>query len=89
MESNQPNPAFYHAPIMVEEVLSLLQPARGGVFVDGTLGGGGHSEAILNLLPADGRLFGIDRDRDALAAAEGGSPPSRTGSPPSTATSFT
>ncbi|MBQ7755362.1 MAG: 16S rRNA (cytosine(1402)-N(4))-methyltransferase, partial [Clostridia bacterium] len=41
MESNQPNPAFYHAPIMVEEVLSLLQPARGGVFVDGTLGGGG------------------------------------------------
>ena len=35
MESNQPNPAFYHAPIMVEEVLSLLQPARGGVFVDG------------------------------------------------------
>ena len=71
MESNQPNPAFYHAPIMVEEVLSLLQPARGGVFVDGTLGGGGHSEAILNLLPADGRLFGIDRDRDALAAAEG------------------
>ena len=71
MESNQPNPAFYHAPIMVEEVLSLLQPARGGVFVDGTLGGGGHSEAILNLLPADGRLFGIDRDRDALVAAEG------------------
>ena len=71
MESNQPNPAFYHAPIMVEEVLSLLQPARGGVFVDGTLGGGGHSEAILNLLPDDGRLFGIDRDRDALAAAEG------------------
>ena len=71
MESNQPNPAFYHAPIMVEEVLSLLQPARGGVFVDGTLGGGGHSEAILKLLPADGRLFGIDRDRDALVAAEG------------------
>ncbi len=65
METN----AFHHVPIMVREVLSLLAPERGGVFVDGTLGGGGHAEAVLNALPEDGRLFGIDRDDEALAAA--------------------
>lgn len=59
----------YHAPIMVEEVLSLLAPGRGGVYVDGTLGGGGHSEAILRLLPPGGRLYGIDRDAEAIAEA--------------------
>ena len=63
------NGGFHHVPIMVREVTDLLRPERGGVFVDGTLGGGGHSEAILNLLPADGRLFGIDRDEEALRAA--------------------
>ena len=60
---------FSHTPIMVSEVLSLLEPARGGVFVDGTLGGGGHAEAVLNALPESGRLYGIDRDEDALKAA--------------------
>ena len=60
---------FSHTPIMVSEVLSLLEPARGGVFVDGTLGGGGHAEAVLNALPESGRLYGIDRDDDALKAA--------------------
>ncbi len=63
------NGGFHHVPIMVREVTDLLWPERGGIFVDGTLGGGGHSEAILNLLPADGRLFGIDRDEMALRAA--------------------
>ena len=61
--------AFHHVPIMVREVTDLLQPERGGVFVDGTLGGGGHSEAILRLLPETGRLIGIDRDETALRAA--------------------
>ena len=61
--------AFHHVSIMVREVTDLLMPARGGLFVDGTLGGGGHSEAILKLLPPEGRLIGIDRDRTALAAA--------------------
>ena len=59
----------YHAPIMVEEVLTLLAPGRGGVFVDGTLGGGGHAEAVLNMLPSGSRLFGIDRDGEAIAEA--------------------
>ncbi|MEL7602776.1 MAG: 16S rRNA (cytosine(1402)-N(4))-methyltransferase RsmH [Bacillota bacterium] len=59
----------YHAPIMVSEILSLLQPERGGVFVDGTLGGGGHAQAVLERLPAGGRLYGIDRDGEAIAEA--------------------
>lgn len=60
---------FHHVPIMVSEVLTLLEPARGGIFVDGTLGGGGHAEAVLSAMPESGRLFGIDRDDEALKAA--------------------
>lgn len=61
--------ASYHIPIMLEQVVNLLEPERGGVFVDGTLGGGGHARALLERLPAGSRLFGIDRDTDALSAA--------------------
>jgi 16S rRNA (cytosine1402-N4)-methyltransferase len=58
----------YHVPVMVEEVLGYLQPARGGVFLDGTLGGGGHAEAVLEA--ADGvRVIGVDRDPEALREA--------------------
>ena len=60
---------FSHTPIMVAEIMAILEPQRGGVFVDGTLGGGGHAEAVLSALPEDGRLYGIDRDSDALKAA--------------------
>ena len=59
---------FHHVPIMLPEVMELLKPERGGLFVDGTLGGGGHSEGILSRL-SDGRLYGIDRDGNAIAAA--------------------
>ena len=59
---------FHHIPIMLKKVLELLAPERGGIFVDGTLGGGGHSEGILKRL-TDGRLYGIDRDGEAIAAA--------------------
>ncbi len=61
---------FKHVPIMLAEVLALLRPERGGLFVDGTLGGGGHALAVLEKLPEDGRLVGIDRDGDAIAAAK-------------------
>ena len=64
-----PAPDCYHVPIMVNEVLGLLAPERGGIFVDGTLGGGGHSEAILKALSEGGRLYGIDRDADAIEEA--------------------
>lgn len=63
------NETVYHVPIMASEVLSFLQPERGGIFVDGTLGGGGHAEAVLKALPEGGRLIGIDRDEEALASA--------------------
>ena len=59
----------YHAPIMVQEVLALLQPERGGIYIDGTLGGGGHAAAVLKSLPAGSRLYGIDRDPEAIAEA--------------------
>ena len=54
---------------MLPQVLSLLRPERGGTYVDGTLGGGGHSLGILRSLPAGGILFGIDRDGEAIAEA--------------------
>ena len=66
---NDINTSSYHTPIMLPQVLSLLRPERGGTYVDGTLGGGGHSLGILRSLPAGGRLFGIDRDGEAIAAA--------------------
>lgn len=50
---NDINTSSYHTPIMLPQVLSLLRPERGGTYVDGTLGGGGHSLGILrSLLPA-------------------------------------
>ncbi len=53
---------------MVEEVVAELRPERGGLYLDGTLGGGGHSEALLERAPL-ARVIGVDRDPDALAAA--------------------
>src|SRR5690606_33643553 len=58
----------YHAPVMVEEVLHHLRPERGGAYLDGTLGGGGHAEALLTRGP-DATLVGVDRDPEALAEA--------------------
>ncbi len=60
---------FHHIPIVRDTVVSLLAPQRGGTFVDGTLGGGGHAEAVLERLPEGGRLYGIDRDSAAIEAA--------------------
>ena len=60
---------FSHKPVLLNEVMEYLLPERGGIFVDGTLGGGGHSEAILKGSPSSARLIGIDRDYDALSAA--------------------
>ena len=60
---------FKHEPVLLKEVLEWLNPGPGGVFADGTLGGGGHSERILQRIGDDGALYGIDRDEDALRAA--------------------
>lgn len=61
--------SFSHIPVLKNEVMEYLRPERGGIFVDGTLGGGGHSEEILRRLPDSGRLYGIDRDMEAIRAA--------------------
>ncbi len=59
----------YHRPVLVEEVVGLLVVESAGVYVDATLGGGGHAEAILRSLGPQGRVVGIDRDHEALAFA--------------------
>ena len=61
---------YSHKPVLLSEVITLLTPERGGVFVDGTLGGGGHAQAVLERLPESGRLVGIDRDMEAIQFAE-------------------
>lgn len=60
---------FRHLSVMLEETVDMLGVREGGVYVDGTLGGGGHSTEILRRLDGTGHLYGIDRDNDALAAA--------------------
>ncbi|HZV81652.1 MAG TPA: 16S rRNA (cytosine(1402)-N(4))-methyltransferase RsmH [Geobacteraceae bacterium] len=60
---------FRHVSVMPEEVLHYLQPRSGGIYLDGTLGGGGHSALILEACGPDGRLFGFDRDVAAINAA--------------------
>jgi 16S rRNA (cytosine1402-N4)-methyltransferase len=59
---------FGHLPVMPEQVLELLNIREDGLYVDCTLGGGGHSAAILAKLGPQGRLISIDRDLDALQA---------------------
>ena len=59
--------AHLHEPVMVPEVLTLLAPARGGLFVDCTVGLGGHARALLEA--GASRLLGLDRDHAALAVA--------------------
>ncbi len=56
-----------HAPVLVSECVALLDPGRGGLFVDCTVGLGGHSRALLEA--GASRILGLDRDREALAIA--------------------
>ena len=59
-----------HVPIMVSEVLDCLRPSPGDVAVDGTLGGGGHAQAILDRVRPGGRLIGLDIDPLELPRTE-------------------
>lgn len=60
---------FSHDPVLFEECMNGLDIKNGGVYLDGTCGGGGHSEGICSRLDGSGRLIGIDRDPEAVAAA--------------------
>jgi len=55
-----------HVSVMLDEVLKFLQPRSGGLYIDGTLGGGGHTAAILEQSAPNGRVLGIDTDEQAL-----------------------
>jgi 16S rRNA (cytosine1402-N4)-methyltransferase len=61
-------PSFDHQPVMRDEIVDALSPVPSGVVLDATLGGAGHSEALLESRD-DIRVLGLDRDGDALAAA--------------------
>ena len=61
--------SFEHVSVMLMPTVDMLNVREGGIYVDGTLGGGGHSAEILRRLNGTGHLYGIDRDNDALAAA--------------------
>lgn len=60
---------FEHVPVLLDEVMKQLAPVAGGVYADVTVGGGGHSRAILERTAPNGRLIGTDRDPSALEAA--------------------
>ena len=60
---------FRHEPVLLREVLEWMNVRENGVYCDGTLGGGGHSEAILEASGGTARLYGIDRDETAIRAA--------------------
>ena len=61
---------FKHVSVMFDEAIEGLDLKSDGIYVDGTLGGGGHSGGICAELGENGLLIGIDRDKDALMAAE-------------------
>lgn len=61
---------FKHKPVLLEETIQGLNIKENGIYVDGTLGGAGHSKEILKRLSPRGLLVGIDKDEDALKAAK-------------------
>ena len=63
----QTSPGFHHEPVMPSEVVTLLKAREGGVFVDYTVGAGGHARTLLET--GAERVVGFDRDADALREA--------------------
>ena len=61
---------FKHKPVLLDETINGLNIKPNGIYIDGTLGGAGHSDHILKRLSSKGLLIGIDRDEEALSAAK-------------------
>ena len=61
---------FSHVSVLLKETVAQLNIRPDGIYVDGTLGGGGHAYEVLRRLSPKGRLIGIDQDADAIKAAE-------------------
>ena len=61
---------FYHVPVLRDECIESLNIRNGGIIVDGTIGGAGHSSVIAEKLSGSGRLIGIDQDSNAICAAK-------------------
>ena len=61
---------FQHKSVLLQECIDALNIRPDGIYLDGTLGGAGHSSQIARRLTEGGRLIGVDRDRTALAAAK-------------------
>ena len=61
---------FKHTPVLLKECIDGLDIKENGIYVDGTIGGAGHSMEIAKMLSAQGKLIGIDRDEEALAVAK-------------------
>ena len=59
----------YHTPVLLKEVVNQLAPRRGGLYVDCTVGGGGHAREILRACGPEGQLVGLDWDEEAIAAS--------------------
>lgn len=59
-----------HLPVMVKEAIKVLNPTPAGIYIDATIGPGGHAEEILKLIGSGGKLIGIDRDDEALRVAQ-------------------
>ena len=64
-----PNRSFVHQPVLFDEVMEWMRPQQDGVYLDCTLGGGGHAEGILKASDGQAEYYGIDRDQDAIQAA--------------------
>lgn len=60
----------FHVPVLLEETINFLKPKIGGIYIDGTLGGGGHAKEILKKIGLQGKLIGIDQDPEAIDYAK-------------------
>src|SRR5687768_16666692 len=67
--TQHPTPDTQHLPVMLEAVVEALSPRPGGLYLDATVGLGGHAGAVLEALPPAGRLLGLDQDAEALEIA--------------------